>query len=121
MVRKQVWLVVVCWCGLLAGLSAQTSTSRVAWDQGEPVALAQANSYTLKVDAAAAVALVTTCMGDAASSKCSAPLPVTLTAGTHTLIVTAINGFGSTPSLPLVGAPPARPTNVTLTITLTVP
>lgn len=99
---------------------AQTATSRVEWDMAEPVSTAQQNQYTFKADTAAAVPLTATCVASGSAAHCTAPI-VSLASGTHTVVVTAINGFGSTSSTPLTGAPPAKPFSLSITVTVTVP
>lgn len=91
------------------------------WDQ--PVATpadAGAYVYTLKIDAAAPVVVPATCASVAAVTQCSTPL--VLPAGTsHTLILTASNGFGSASSAPLTGSPPVPAVNIKVIVTVTVP
>lgn len=110
-------------CALVAEavqVRAQTSSVRLAWDHGEPPAVAGAFTDTLQIDAAAPVPTTATCVVRGTGSRCTSA-PFTLVSGAHTLIVTASNGFGSASSAPLSGAPPSQPVNVTITVTVNVP
>ena len=96
------------------------STYRLQWEQpNATLAQAQGYSYSLKVDAAAATAITATCAGTTAIT-CSTPMPV-LAAGSHTLVVTATNGFGSASSAPFPGSSPSAPINLTVIVNVTIP
>lgn len=102
---------------------AQTVTRLAEWEQpGATVAEAQGYAYTLKIDSAAPVVLTHTCAAVSSVTRCTAPLAsALLTPGTHTLVLTASNAFGSASSPPLTGAPPAGPVTFKLTFTISIP
>jgi hypothetical protein len=99
--------------------SAQTTTWKLTWDQPEAPAVANGAVYTLKVDAAAPSPLTVVCVAAVGVpgmlSTCTSPMP-TLSNGSHTLVVTAANAFGSNASAPLAGAPPGTPFQLRITI-----
>ncbi len=102
-------------------LSAQTTTRRLAWDQpNATLAEAQALVCTLVIDARPPVVLTQTCT-QATPSLVSCTVPVTaLGAGKHTLTLTVDNGFDSA-AASLSGASPSVPSNLKLSLTITVP
>lgn len=105
----------------LSGSIASAQTKTLHWDQpSTTVAEAQALAYTVKIDTAAPVTVAQSCALVNGLTHCTTPLPA-LTSGTHTLIVTATNAFGSTPSSPLSGSPPSAPINITVVVTVQVP
>ena len=82
------------------------------------------NTYTtsLKIDTAAPIAITPTCVTNGANVRCTNP--ITLTSGNHTIIVTVINtsGVSATGTLNYVpGLPPSTPSNITITIQVTIP
>lgn len=96
-----------------------TPLLRVVWDQPEPVAVASTFGYILKIDMQDQQVVTATCEAAAApntGSVCGAPLPA-LVSGTHTLIVTACNGFGCAVGPPLTGGPPNAPSGMKMVIT----
>lgn len=105
--------------------SAQTPP-RLQWDQ--PTSLVtdvRTWVYTLSLDGVAlATPLVQTCTALPApattGAKCTAPIAA-LTAGPHTLILTATNSFSFAVSDPLIGAQPEKPANMRITFTITIP
>jgi len=99
---------------------AQTPTFKLQWDQSEALATVQAFQYTLKVDTNAATVLTPTCTVQGAGTRCTAPLPA-MGSGSHTLQLTAFNGFGSTPADPLTGVAPSKATGMTITVIITIP
>lgn len=104
-----------------ATLQAQTPSYKLQWDQSEPLATVQGFSYTLKVDANPATSLTPTCVTQGTGSRCTAPL-TPLPAGTsHTLTLTAFNGFGSQAADPITGTPPSKASGVTITVIITIP
>lgn len=116
----KLWLVLLLVTVVPTLLSAQTATFKLAWTQAEAPVIAAAFQYTLKVDTAAPVLMTAACVASGTGSTCSASLPA-LVSGSHTLILTAVNGFGSTASDPLTGGPPSKPTLLTVTVTITIP
>lgn len=103
-----------------ASLQAQTPTFKLQWDQSEPLATVQGFQYTLKVDTSTPTLLTPTCTVQGASTRCTAPLPAMAT-GSHTLQLTAFNGFGSTASDPLTGVAPSKASGMTITVIITIP
>jgi hypothetical protein len=108
--------------GLLI-LHAQTVTSKLQWTQplttGQTFADVQAFVYTLQIDALAPAVVTATCVAGP-PIICTTPLGPFVTSGTHTLTLTASNGFGSV-SATLTGAPPQAPATAKVVITVTVP
>lgn len=109
---------------IAASASAQTTTAKLGWDQqllaGQTIADLQAAVWTLKIDAGAPVVVVTTCVAGTPNPLCTTPLGPFVTTGTHTLIITGTNGFGSV-SGSLTGSSLAVPVNIKVVITVTVP
>lgn len=102
---------------------AQTVGKTLAWTQ-QNEALATVSTYTwaLKIDAAPATAATATCQTAGANVTCTTP--ITLTAGNHTVVLTAINAAGLSASGTLnyvPGVAPATPSNIQITIQITVP
>lgn len=115
-------LILACVLALVAvDVVAQTPSYKLQWDQVEPVATVQTYSYTLKVDAAPAVNLTATCVATGAGTRCTAPLAALPAGSTHTLVLTAFNGFGSSSADPLTGVPPSKASGMTITVTITIP
>lgn len=111
------WIIVALLCVFTISLSAQTSTRTLAWDHpGETLAAVQADSYTLKVGAGAAVVVIPTCALAATTVTCTTPL----VASGSPIVVTRINAFGSA-SGTLTGATPNGPVNIKVTVVVTVP
>lgn len=113
-------LLVVAWG---SSVQAQTLTRTADWEQpGATVPEAQSYAYTLKIDSNAPILLTQTCAAVASTTRCTAPLAASLlTPGTHTLILTASNSFGSASSAALTGAPPTGPVTFKLTFTISIP
>lgn len=104
----------------MSGAAVQTAGYKIQWEQPEGLAQATANQYTLRIDTAAPLTVVPTCVFVSASSaRCTTPLP-TLATGPHTLTLTALNAFGSASSDALIGTPPGKPGNVIITINITI-
>ena len=103
-----------------AQVLAQTPSFKLAWDQPETLAITQTFQYTLKVDNGVATALVPTCVAKGVSSACTAPLAA-MSSGSHTLLLTVFNGFGSTAGDLLTGGPPSKPLSITVTVTVVIP
>lgn len=103
-------------------VQAQTTTKVLSWSH-VPDTLTVVNGYTftLKIDAGTVSQISPTCATAGANVTCSTP--IVLTSGTHTLVVTATNGNGSASgSFNYVpGASPTQPTNIVITVTITVP
>jgi hypothetical protein len=119
MILAAAWLIAL--IGLLPVVaSAQTATFRLGWTQTEALPIVQGYQYFLKVDALPAVPVTQTCAVSGSVTACSAPLPA-LASGTHTLVLTAFSGSGSSASDPLVTSPPTKPTTLTITVTVTIP
>lgn len=117
------WLL-ACWPAMS---SAQTSTFRLGWGQTptatETFASLASYQYTLKIDANPATVVIATCTqapAPATAHPCTTPLPP-MPSGTHTLTLTAFNGFGQTSSAPFSGGPPNAPIIITVSVTVTVP
>lgn len=109
-----------------APVSAQTVTRQAEWDhQADTLITVSTYAYTLKVDAAVPVSLTASCAQAGANVHCIAPLPAAvntqLTPGAHTLVLSAINAFGSISSAPLTGSPPTGPISFKLTFTISIP
>lgn len=102
---------------------AQTPSFKLGWNQtlgaSETFASLASYQWTLKIDANAATVVTATCVNGTPPS-CTAPLPA-MTPGTHTLVLTAFNGFGSAASAPFTGGPPQTPVIVSVTVTVTIP
>lgn len=102
--------------------SAQTITQSLEWDHLNDV-LANVNLYafSLKIDTNATNVVTATCTTQGTGVHCKTP--VTLATGNHTLVLTATNTFGfSTGTLNYVpGAIPTNPTNLKITIIISVP
>lgn len=116
--RRLMWAIALLGIGSSTA-SAQTPTFKLQWTQPEAVAVVQQFQYTLKVDTAVAVALTPTCVTQGTGSLCAAPLAA-MASGSHTLVVTAFNGFGSAATT-LAGAPPTAPAGMTITVTISFP
>ena len=102
-------------------VEAQTPTFRLQWQQAEAIAEVQQFVYTLVVDQATPLPVVSKCVAALPSgSTCTAPLPP-LPSGPHTLVLSVFNGFGSAASDPLQGRPPVKPVSITVTVTITLP
>jgi PKD repeat protein len=88
---------------MLAGRDAGAQTSpAIAWDEtGSPV-----TGYAITIDGIRTNYGLAP-LGDNGVCGCSAPVP--FSGGRHTIVVTAYNSFGETPSAPLVVAPIANP------------
>lgn len=113
-------MLAACVCAASGSTTAQSLAFKLQWTQVEAPNVAQGYAYTLKVDSAAATPLQPACLAQGTGSLCTAPLQ-SLTTGTHTLVVTSVNGFGSASSQPLIGSPPGAPGSVTVTVTITGP
>lgn len=104
---------------LLIALSlgtALSAASTLGWTQpGDTLVNVQAYTYTLTVNAGAPITLVATCVQPVTTNPvtCSAPI-ATPPVGSDSLILTAKDAFGSTPSAPLVGVMPSAPTGLTV-------
>lgn len=114
---------VVAFLACAATVHTQTQTTKAQWAMGETAAVAGTFTYTLKDGATVlpftgAVACLAAPTGG--GSVCTAPL-APLASGTHTLVLTASNSFGSADSLPLSGTTPGKPSGFSITITITVP
>ena len=104
----------------LVGSVASAQTAQILWTQSDPLAKAQAETFTLKVDAAAPTALTAACTQiDANNSACSAPIAAP-TPGNHTYTLTATNAFGSASTTVGPGSAPGVPGGFKLVITITV-
>lgn len=117
---KQIFLAMaLCLVPTLAG--AQTKS--VAWDYtGNPaldVATAKTFTVTMAVDTQLPATVVPTCTQTTLVS-CETPLP-TLTAGKHTIVITAVTPEGSTSGSVTTGNPPSTITNMRIVIHITVP
>lgn len=107
---------------LSASLSAQTTTRKLAWDQPNVATAAEAQAlvYTLTIDARPPAVVAQTCV-QATPSLVSCTTPLTaLGAGKHTLTLQVDNGFDSAVAT-LSGASPSIPSNLKISITVTVP
>lgn len=106
--------------------SAQTVTFHLAWSQTDatPAQItAGTYQYTLKIDSGTTATILPNCtaaVAPATGSNCIFPLTA-LTSGTHTLLLTAFNGFGSTVADPLNGSAPSKPVGVTLSVVISFP
>lgn len=107
----------------LVPVAAQTTTSKLAWDQpllaGQTLADVQAAVWTLKIDTAAPTIVVATCVAGT-PIVCTTPLGPFATGGQHTLTITGTNAYASV-SASLTGGPLAVPANMKVVITVTVP
>lgn len=104
-----------------------TPTYRIQWDMPESQSIAQGYTYTWSLDGTEKGQLAQTCVpftdpnNAATHTRCTAPLTSAITgAGSHTVILTAWNGFGSTASDPLTGSAPGKAATVTVTVTITI-
>lgn len=86
-------LALLCSAQLAGAQTNTTTTSRLGWDQDAPtLATAQGYQYGLYVDAAAKQIMAgVTCAGAASPFACVGSFPSTLTAGNHSLELTAID------------------------------
>lgn len=116
--RKQIsipWFCFILFMWFVAVASAQSPT-QYRWTQDGPdLNSVQRYSYRLYLDGSASFtsALVATCSGTVAPYSCTAPL--TLTAGTHTVQITAVNNIGESPksaAITVTVSVPAAPQNV---------
>lgn len=115
-------LILACVLALVAvTASAQTPSMKLQWDQSEPLATVQGFQYTLKVDTAPATVIPATCVAQGTGTRCTTPLATFPSGSTHTLVLTAFNGFGSQASDPLTGVPPSKASGMTITVTITIP
>lgn len=101
-------------------LFAQTITRTASWAQpGDTLANIQAEYvWDLKIDAAAPVKLVVTCVAPVAPAvdvKCTAPITLPVAAGQRTLVLTAYNAFGQA-SVTRIGNPPGTMLNFGIVI-----
>lgn len=107
-----------------ASAAAQTVTRTLQYEFAT-TPLAEVNTYvtTLKIDAAAATQISPTCVaGTTPATSCSTP--ITLTSGTHTIVVTVFNTSGVSASGTLnydPGSNPGTPINIKIVIKITVP
>jgi hypothetical protein len=111
--------------GLLLAASsahAQTVSRTLTWTQlNDQIGTVNGYTFTVKLDAAAAVQVTPVCQSAGANVTCATP--IVLTSGSHTITVTATNAGGSA-SGTLNYVPPAgptTPTSVQITIQITVP
>lgn len=118
--KKLLLLVILLMLGTRA--DGQTITQSLEWDHLNDV-LANVNLYafSLKIDTNATNVVTATCTTQGTGVHCKTP--VTLATGNHTLVLTATNTFGfSTGTLNYVpGAIPTNPTNLKITIIISVP
>lgn len=102
-------LILVAVFGLSLTLFAQT-TATVQWNQAEPPAIAQAFTYSITIDTAAAVTLQPNCTAVNSITTCSASLS-NYVAGIHNVILKASNANGSASAVFTTGAGPSVPGN----------
>lgn len=99
---KSIIIGIVLVLGLASVASAQavTSASKPTWDQPGAASLAEAQAYTFKyyVDGSTTgtTAIGVTCAGTT-TITCAGTMPTGLTAGTHTIAVSATNAAGESP------------------------
>jgi hypothetical protein len=111
---------------LAAPLGAQTVTKSLEWDEPEAIAVVSTFITTVKIDAASAVQVTPTYSTATAPGMLThGKTPITLTAGTHTIVLTVTNPSGvSASAAPLnynPGVAPGTPVSVVITVTITVP
>ena len=106
-------------------LHAQTVASTLQFDFiGDTLANVTPDTYTLKVDTAAPVLIVSSCIQVAVAVTCNWPIVPALTPGAHTLVVTrtsVVSGLSASGTLNYSPTAPIGPTTVRITITVTVP
>lgn len=108
---------------LVTGLAAAQSTSAtLAWDMPQnTVADSQAFTYSMKDGANASVAVAApACAQVSGVTHCSSTIQP-LAPGQHSITLTASSPLGTATSVPTTGSTPGKPTNVTITINVTVP
>ena len=105
--------------------AAQTPTAQLVWDVDAPVATVNGYTRVITVDGAA-VSATPTCVAATApttGTTCSVPVQ-SLATGTHTVVIRYTSGSQSvtntTTGLQAMGTLPALPTNLRITVTVTV-
>ena len=106
---------------LLLSVTLRAQTWSVIWTQpNATVTEAQAFVYRLSVDGGASSVVAVTCATVAGATECRTPRPA-LGSGSHTLTLTAENGFGVSEPASISGQPPASPMTIRVVIEITVP
>lgn len=100
--------------------AAQTVTQVMKWNHTEPVATVQGWVTFVKIGAAAAVQVTPSCVAAGSGTACVFPLPSVTPSGT-VITLTEANGGPPSSGSATVPAGPSNPTNVTITITVTIP
>lgn len=101
---------------------AQTITDTLTWTQPSDT-LANVNTYTfsLKIDTGTAAQITATCATAGVNVNCTSP--ITLSAGNHTVVLTATDSAGSAVGTLNYTAPnlPTTPGSIVVRIVITVP
>jgi hypothetical protein len=114
------YLFILAFVFVSGALQGQTITRTASWTQpGDTLANIQAEYvWDLKIDAAAPVKLVVTCVAPVAPAvdvKCTAPITLPVAVGQRTLVLTAYNAFGQA-SVTRIGNPPGTMLNFGIVI-----
>lgn len=105
---------------LLLATSVYAQISTVSWTQTEAPAIANGFTYTLKVDALAAVNITPTCVAQGTGSSCSGTFTLANPTATHGYVFTATNAYGSAVATLSPGAPPnTSGFKIVITVTIT--
>lgn len=100
-------------------LAAQTPSWKLAWDTTDALSVAQADQYFLQVNTGTPAPVTPVCVTQGSGSTCNVPLP-TVKSG-DTVKITVFNASGSAQAQTTVGQPATTPTNIRITIVISVP